>query len=48
MVLTVKLYVAPTVAMEVAAEVIVGLALTVSTNDWVVVPAVFFAVKVIV
>ena len=34
-------------AVAVAADVIAGFALTVRTNDWVVVPAVFFAVNVI-
>ena len=45
-VLTVKLNAEPSVALALFAVVIVGFALTVSTNDWVVVPAEFFAVKV--
>ena len=46
LVTTVKLNVDPIVAVARAALVIVGFAVTVSTNDWVVVPAVFLAVKV--
>ena len=43
---TVKLNVEPTVAVAEVALVIPGPALTVRMNDWVVVPAVFLAVKV--
>jgi len=43
----VKLNAEPSVAVAVAAEVIAGFALTVRTNDWVVVPPVFLAVNVI-
>ncbi len=43
---TVKLNADPSVAVAVAAEVIAGGPVTVSTNDWVVVPPVFFAVNV--
>ena len=44
---TVKLKAEPSVAVAVAAVVIAGGPLTVRTNDWVTVPAVFVAVNVI-
>jgi len=45
-VLTVKEKPEPTVAVAVAADVIAGAPVTVSTNDWVVVPPVLAAVNV--
>ena len=46
--LTVKSNAVPTAVAALAAEMIVGAAFTISVNDWVVVPAVFLAVSVIV
>ena len=43
---TMKLNADPSVAVAAAAEVNTGAALTVSTNDWVVVPLAFLAVNV--